>query len=50
MLCCVIGGALVALVLSRLRGVPVIGQLLGRLESNRPDPSEWRLDIRGDSR
>jgi hypothetical protein len=47
MLCCVIGGALVALLLSKLSSLPVIGRWIGRLESNRPDPSNWRLDSAG---
>ncbi len=44
MLCCVIGGALVALVVAKLSALPVIGRFIGRVQRNRPDPSNWRLN------
>ncbi len=47
MLCCVIGGAFVALIVAKLSALPVIGRFIGRAERNRPDPSNWRLNAGG---
>ncbi len=49
MLCCVITGALIALLLAKLSRLPLIGPLFGRLTPQLDDPSNWRLDT-GDSR
>jgi len=44
MICCVIGGAVVALVSTRLARLPIIGRVLARRRQNAFDPSGWRLD------
>ncbi len=43
MLCCVIGGFVVAALLARLRRLPWIGPLLEARRRRTPDPSNWRL-------
>ena len=46
MICCVIGGALAALVLVRFRHVPLVRGLLDRRASACVDASNWRLTRR----
>ncbi len=50
MLCCVLGGALAALLIARLSRLPVIGPLFGRFVPVTDDPSNWRLNSRGEQR
>ena len=50
MLCCVIGGALAALLIAKLGTLPLVGSLFGRLSATTVDPSDWRLDVSGESR
>jgi len=49
MICCVIGGAIVALILARLSRLPLIGTLIRRSQRLAADPSDWRPQ-RGDER
>lgn len=44
MICCVIGGALFALISARLASLPVIGGMLARRQRGALDPSTWRLE------
>jgi len=48
MLCCVIGGALAALLIAKLSRLPFIGPLFVRLTPKPNDPSNWRLGVGGD--
>lgn len=43
MICCVIGGAVIALVLARLSRLPFIGPYIRRSQRLAADPSNWRL-------
>jgi hypothetical protein len=44
MLCCVIGGAIVAFICSRFPALPVIGPHFARRRAAQADASDWRLD------
>lgn len=44
MICCVIGGALAAMLIARLSKLPLLGAWFGRLQRQSVDPSHWRLN------
>ena len=44
MLCCVIAGALVAIVAAKLTRVPILGAYFRARENARSDASAWRLN------
>lgn len=46
MVCCVIGGAIVAFLLARLRRLPLLGRFITQKQRYTVDPSNWRLDRR----
>lgn len=44
MICCVIGGAIITLILAQLSRIPFIGPYIRRSQRLAADPSDWRLD------
>ena len=48
MLCCVIGGALLAFLIAKLGNVPLLGIWIERAQDGKADASNWRLHSSGE--